>query len=423
MDRQTRERALRLLEERRSDPRITYADIGRETGHGRRQLMRLSKRLELEGADAVLVHGNTGMRPHNAATPDEAGILRELKRPYPEVIIARFRDIYIEDVTGNPARADEVERYGLTARSASWFRDLFARQGRGSPASRGQRRDSDGRQHPMRAPLSRAGAMAQVDGTPYDWFGDGASWCMHLAVDDATTGVLAGWFMERECARGYARMMRQVAARHGVPRSMYSYKDAVSGAKDGSPTQFALMMADLGIRMIFANSPQAKGRVERHDSTAQMRLPTDLVRFGVGGYGETDGWSDDFYAPYPDTKFSYPPRDAQSDFTPLREGVDPGRVFRTRQTRVSHGCTISCGGTVHVMVDEDGVLLEVADGTRLSVHVEAITEEMYVERSGRRWACVPVAKRGGRGPAPAQDRRQLQALLAEMQGPNAAREG
>lgn len=42
-----------------------------------------------------------------------------------------------------------------------------------------------------------------------------------------------------------------------------------------------------------------------------------------------------------------------------------------------------------MMVDEDGFLLEVADGTRLSVHVDAITEEMYVERSGRRWVCVP----------------------------------
>lgn len=128
MDRQTRERALRLLEERRPDPGIAYADIGRETGYGRRQLMRLSKRVGLEGAGAVLVHGNAGTRPHNAATPGEARILREPKRPCPEVTIARFRDIYIEDVMENPARADEVERYGLAARSASWLRDLFARR-------------------------------------------------------------------------------------------------------------------------------------------------------------------------------------------------------------------------------------------------------------------------------------------------------
>ena len=204
---------------------------------------------------------------------------------------------------------------------------------------------------------------------------------------------------------------------------MCSDKDAASGAKDGSPTQLALMMADPGIRMIFANSPRAKGRVERHDPTVRVRPPTDLVRFGAGGYDEINGRLDDFYAPCPNTKFSYPPRDARSDFTPLREGADLGRVFRTRQTRVSHGCAISCEGTVYMTADEGGAPLEVADGAGPSVHVDAITEETCVERSGRRWACVPVAKRGGRGPAPTQDRRQLQALLAEMQGPNAAREG
>ena len=72
--------------------------------------------------------------------------------------------------------------------------------------------------------------------------------------------------------------------------------------------------------------------------------------------------------------------------------------------------------------DADGELLEVPDGTRLDVHVDAITEEMYVERSGRRWACVPVAGREGPGPSAVRDRRDLQDLLSDMQGDGAARE-
>lgn len=424
MDKATRERALELLAEKKSDPGITYADIEVETGYSRRQLMRLSKRLDEEGADSILEHGNAGARPHNAATDDEVRVLRELKRPYPDVTIAHFRDIYIEDVIENPARADDVERYGLVPRSASWFRDLFAREGWRSPAQRGPRRDAGGRQHPMRRPLPRAGMMAQVDGTPYDWFGDGRHWCMHLAVDDATTGVLAGWFMERECMRGYARMMREVVIRHGVPRSMYSDKDSVFRAvKDGSPTQLALMMRDLGVRMIFANSPQAKGRVERYNSTAQMRLPTDLVRFGVAGYGAINGWFNDFYAPYLNAKFSYRPLDPTSDFMPLPASLDLSEVFRTRETRLSRGCSISYKGVVYMMADADGVILETPDDTRLNVHVDAITEELYVERSGKRWSCIPVARREGTGFSSIQDRRALQRLLSEMQGDNAAREG
>jgi len=145
MDKATRERALELLAEKKVDPGITYADIELETGYSRRQLMRLSKRLDEAGADSILVHGNAGARPHNAATEDEAGVLRELKRPYPDVTIAHFRDIYIEDVIENPARAGDVERYGLVPRSASWFGRLFEREGWRSPAQRGPRRDGDGR--------------------------------------------------------------------------------------------------------------------------------------------------------------------------------------------------------------------------------------------------------------------------------------
>ena len=423
MDKATKERALELLAEKKGGAGITYADIGVVTGYSKRQLIRLSKGLDERGAGSLLAHGNAGARPHNAATDDEVRVLRELKRPYPDVTIAHFRDIYIEDVIENPARAADVERYGLVPRSASWFRRLFGREGWRSPAQRLPGRDAAGRPHPMRAPLPRAGMMAQVDGTPYDWFGDGRPWCLHLSVDDATTGVLGGWFMERECMRGYARMMREVVTRHGAPRSVYADKASVFRAvKDGSPTQFALMMRDLGIRLIFAGSPQAKGRVERYNSTAQMRLPTDLVRFGVGGYDEINPWFNDFYAPYLNAKFSYAPRDPASDFSPLPEGLDLSSVFRTRESRVARGCSISYGRVTYVMADADGELLEVPDGTRLDVHVDAITEEMYVERSGGRWACVPVAGREGPGPSAVRDRRDLQDLLSDMQGDGAARE-
>jgi hypothetical protein len=424
MDKATRERALDLLAEKKADPGITYADIELETGYSRRQLMRLSKRLDEVGADTILVHGNAGARPHNAATEDEVRVLRELKRPYPDVTIAHFRDIYIEDVIENPAKADDVQRYGLVRRGPTWFRELFAREGWTSPAQRGPRRDAGGRQHPMRKPLPRAGMMAQVDGTPYDWLGDGRRHCMHLAVDDATTGVLGGWFMERECMRGYARMMREVVTRHGVPRSIYSDKDSVfRSAKDGSPTQFALMMRDLGTHMIFANSPQAKGRVERYNSTAQMRLPTDVVRFGVASYDQLNPWFNEFYAPYLNSKFSYSPLDPACDFMPLPEALDLSEVFRTRETRIAKGCTISYAKTIYAMVDADGVVLEVPDDTRLDVHVDAITEEMYVERSGKRWPCVPLETRRSYSPIWAQDRRTMQRFLSLMQTSEAKREG
>ena len=167
-------------------------------------------------------------------------------------------------------------------------------------------------------------------------------------------------------------------------------------ARDGSPTQFALMMRDLGVRMVFANSPQAKGRVERYNSTAQMRLPTDAVRFGVTSYDQFNAWFNEFYAPYLISKLSHAPQDPASEFSALPASLDLSGVFRTRETQLARGCAISYGGDVYMMAAADDAVLEVPDGTRLDVHVGAITEEMYVERSGRRWACARRRARGAR---------------------------
>lgn len=75
------------------------------------------------------------------------------------------------------------------------------------------------------------------------------------------------------------------------------------------------------------------------------------------------------------------------------------------------------------MADADGIILEAPDDTGLDVHVDAITEEMYVEHSARRWACVAIAKREDRGATGVQDRRDLQRLLGQMESSGAVREG
>ena len=131
----------------------------------------------------------------------------------------------------------------------------------------------------------------------------------------------------------------------------------------------------------------------------------------------------EFYAPYLNSKFSYRPLDPRSDFVPLPASLDLSEVFRTRESRLSRGCSISYRRVVYMMADPDGVLLEVPDGTRLDVHVDAITEELYVERSGKRWACVPASKREGTGLGPVRDRRALQSLLSEMRSPDALSRG
>ncbi len=87
-------------------------------------------------------------------------------KKYPKITVAQLGDIFIEDATGNPEMAGEVERLGLVARSKSWFAGLFRREGWVSPAAKPQRA-RDGRvAHPIREPAPRRGMLVHVDATP-----------------------------------------------------------------------------------------------------------------------------------------------------------------------------------------------------------------------------------------------------------------
>ncbi len=247
---------------------------------------------------------------------------------------------------------------------------------------------------------------------------------MHQGVEDATTSVLGGWFMPTECVRGYARMMRKVVTRHGVPRAIYSDKGSVfRDAKDGSITQFALVIRDLGVRMVFENSPQAGQSARRALQLHRPdEAPPDALRFGIGSYSELNAWFNDFYAPYLNSKFIRAARPGRRLRGPAAL-TGPQRGVPHEGDKALARLHHLLRGSVYMMADADGVALKIPDGTRLDVHADTLSDEMYVERSGRRWACVRVANREGRGPVGAQDRRELQRLPSEMQGEGAARRG
>ena len=162
--------------------------------------------------------------------------------------------------------------------------------------------------------------------------------------------------MPYECMRGYARMAERMVRRSGAPEAIYSDKHSIFTSKDGGATQFSMMMSDLGVRMIFANTPQAKGRVERYNLTSQLRLVNDIIRFGVRDYDHLDSWFNEFYIDYLNRKFSFPPRERGSEFRPLPDGYDYSSVFRMRTSRIARGGMISYEMGLYWMVDAEGEL-------------------------------------------------------------------
>lgn len=417
MDKRTKARAIGLLAAKKEDPSITYADIERKTGYSKRQLIRISKRVDELGPEGAAEHGNAGRKPATAASDDEIRYLRELKKPYKSITIAQFRDIFIEDVIENPDKRDDVERYGLVARSRSWFRELFRREGWRSPAQKPERAHGGRVSHPLRDPMPRRGMLVQVDGTPYDWLGDGDARVLHLAVDDATTEALSGCFMPLECMRGYARMAERMVRKKGAPEAIYSDKHSVfRSAKGGDKTQLALMMDDLGVRMVFASSPQAKGRVERYNLTEQLRLVNDIIRFGVKGHEHPDSWFNEYYVDHLNGKFSFPPAEPGSEFSPLPPGFDYSSVFRIRLTRIVRNGMISYEMGLYWMVDGNGELYDPGEGVKVNLFIDVWTEEMCVERYSKRYLCVLCGAREHKKPYLVGNQKELQDLLKKMRG-------
>ena len=146
--------------------------------------------------------------------------------------------------------------------------------------------------HHRRKRKESEGMMLQADGTPFDWFGNGEKYSLHGFVDDATGKITGLYICKNECLLGYLEVLRQTLENYGIPISLYPDKYSVffppkkvddhvtieeqlNGREKGI-TQFGRIIEELGITMFPANSPQAKGRIERLWETLQSRLVTEF---------------------------------------------------------------------------------------------------------------------------------------------------
>ena len=135
----------------------------------------------------------------------------------------------------------------------------------------------------------------QIDGSHHPWLEErGPKLVLLLAVDDATGVVAQAVFHTGEDTRGYLVMLEGLVRQWGIPLALYSDRHAAFkyNARQApvlaESTQFARVMRELGIRQIYALSPQAKGRVERMGSTLQDRLVTELRLAGAATIQEAN---------------------------------------------------------------------------------------------------------------------------------------
>ena len=188
-----------------------------------------------------------------------------------------------------------------------------------------------GHVHQQRTRRSCLGEMIQIDGSPHDWFEGRRAPCSLLVfVDDATSRLMALRFVESETTQGYFDTMRDHLKRHGRPVSVYSDKHGVfrinaSEAKTGTgETQFGRAMRELDIKLICANTPQAKGRVERSNSTLQNRLVKEMRLRGINDIETANAFLPIFIEGY-NKRFGVEPAnptDAHRQACPDEEALD-----------------------------------------------------------------------------------------------------
>lgn len=179
------------------------------------------------------------------------------------------------------------------------------------------------------------GELIQGDGSPDHWFGEDQPQAnLTVLVDDATSCLTGLVFSPTETSQSYFDALEQHLRRYGRPNAIYVDHSAVFEAKRGrkrNGTQLERALKELDIRLIFANSPQAKGRVERANRTLQDRLKKELMIRGIKTIPEANDFAKEFMDSY-NTKFSKKPMNSFNAHRSL-EGYNLERILRPYETR------------------------------------------------------------------------------------------
>ena len=264
----------------------------------------VSLRLTRRKGVAAVAHGLRGRKPANA-TPE----------PVATAVVHLAHTRYSGT---NHTHLSELlsERDGIDI-GRTTLRRILVNAGLSSPRRRRQPKHRVRRQR-----MPRQGMLIQMDGSFHRWLGeDGPQFTILFAVDDATGTVVNALFCEHADAHSYFLLIHGLVQHLGLPVALYTDRHGVFRHTPGSglpgmPTQFSRAMEELGIQMIFALSPQAKGRVERTAGTFQDRLVTELRLAGASSIGEANRVLEQFLPRF-NQRFPVPPQHPEPAFRPL----------------------------------------------------------------------------------------------------------
>ena len=326
MNKREMKRAAVLLQVKESGWSLRQAGERMEVSY--RQAKRLWKRYRAKGAEG-LVHGNVG-RASNRAKPRRLRqrVLKLIRSKYGGEPGKRFGPTLVAEHLGEE---DGIELGVETVREWMLEGGLWSRERKGRKHR--QRRERK----------AHFGELVQLDGSFHDWLeGRGARGCLMNMVDDATGTILCRMGKE-ETIWAAVGVLRAWIERYGVPQALYTdwknvyvrEPNAQEKLRGEEPvTQFGRMCRELGIEIIAASSPQAKGRVERNHGTHQDRLVKKLRRRKITGLEEVDRYLQEEYCGQHNARFAVPAAAPEDFHLPSPGKKQLPKVFRLERERV-----------------------------------------------------------------------------------------
>ena len=244
---------------------LTVRQASQELALSLRHTKRVRKRYRLEGSSG-LISKHIGKTSPNRIDPKvKADVLKIL---------------HSKEYTGfGPTFArDKIEERQVHCLSSETIRKWMVKSGLWIPKLKKKRKI-----YQRRTRRARFGELLQGDGSRHAWFEDRGPECtIVLFVDDATSKITSGKFVPAETTESYQQILKDHLYRYGKPQALYVDKHSIfktsreiSGHKE-KETHFGRVLKELGIELICAHSPQAKGRVERANGTLQDRLIKEM---------------------------------------------------------------------------------------------------------------------------------------------------
>lgn len=336
------------------DHQMTAPPAAEQLGLSLRQVRRLVAKYRQQGASGM-THGNRGKTPNNRIAPAVRDTILELTQN-------QYRDYNDCHFTEELA-----EKYGLSVSRSSVRRirhqaDCKSPRKRRAPGHRSRRKRRE-----------QAGMLLQADGSRHDWLEGRGPWLSLIAyIDDATNEVSGAVFREEEDAAGYFLGLQQICLETGIPGAIYADQHTIFQsptkatlaqvlAGEQPRSQFGRLLDELGIELIAARSPQAKGRIERLWGTFQDRLVKALREAGASNLEEANRVLVSFLPKY-NQRFRVKPAQAGTAYVPWPKEYQAKDYFCFKHTR-----TVTNDNTIPF----DGHRLQIPPGPKRSSYAKA----------------------------------------------------